>query len=454
MAKRPRSVEIRAYNVGFGDCFLLSFVYRTEKRHVLIDFGSAKPDMDLSEIAKDIAETCGGELAAVVATHRHNDHISGFATEGTQSGEIIRELAKNALIVQPWTERPAARRETYVQQLDHMHTFAGAVAESVARLDPAEMDAAAGEPVQRAEAAGTEMEAGDDDVEEVRRETAVTDVAGTTASRALIHRLGFIGQDNVKNLSALENLAAMSTRRKHEYLCYGAKTALGSVLPGVKVHVLGPPTAEQYGFAEELWRSRKGFWQMQALNAERAAGKRPKPLFPGARTIPLGRMPRESRWFVRRLRGARAKQLLELMLIMDEALNNTSVILLFEVGKKKLLFPGDAQLESWDYLLEHPRKATRARLRKLLAEVDVYKVGHHGSRNATPKTLWNNFRKRSARSGERMMTFLSTKARLYASGERNTEVPRKTLVEALRRETELRSTTKLRREPLLEIIKI
>ena len=41
MANKPKSVEVRSYQVGFGDCFLLSFVYSgTDKRHVLIDFGT------------------------------------------------------------------------------------------------------------------------------------------------------------------------------------------------------------------------------------------------------------------------------------------------------------------------------------------------------------------------------------------------------------------------------
>ena len=41
MAAAPKSLMIRSYHVGFGDCFLLSFAYgpRSE-RHVLIDFGS------------------------------------------------------------------------------------------------------------------------------------------------------------------------------------------------------------------------------------------------------------------------------------------------------------------------------------------------------------------------------------------------------------------------------
>jgi hypothetical protein len=36
-------------------------------------------------------------------------------------------------------------------------------------------------------------------------------------------------------------------------------------------------------------------------------------------------------------------------------MNNTSVILFFEVGSKKLLFPGDAQIENWSYALEDAR---------------------------------------------------------------------------------------------------
>src|SRR5687767_866303 len=37
----PKSLNIRTYSVGFGDCFLLSFAYANgSEKHVLIDFGS------------------------------------------------------------------------------------------------------------------------------------------------------------------------------------------------------------------------------------------------------------------------------------------------------------------------------------------------------------------------------------------------------------------------------
>jgi hypothetical protein len=55
--------------------------------------------------------------------------------------------------------------------------------------------------------------------------------------------------------------------------------------------------------------------------------------------------------------------------ILDSAMSNTSVILLFETGGKRLLF--HAQLENWQYALSQPGVA------KLLTAIDLYKVGHH-----------------------------------------------------------------------------
>ena len=43
---------------------------------------------------------------------------------------------------------------------------------------------------------------------------------------------------------------------------------------------------------------------------------------------------------------------------MDDELNNTSLILLFEIGGKKLLFPGDTQWENWEYALSNNPSAT------------------------------------------------------------------------------------------------
>ena len=74
------ALNIRMYRVGFGDSFLLSFPVGDEHRHVLVDCGAhVKGTLgNLEKIAQNIGEVTGNRLAAVVATHRHQDHIWGF----------------------------------------------------------------------------------------------------------------------------------------------------------------------------------------------------------------------------------------------------------------------------------------------------------------------------------------------------------------------------------------
>jgi len=106
------------------------------------------------------------------------------------------------------------------------------------------------------------------------------------------------------------------------------------------------------------------------------------------------------------------------------------------------LFPGDAQLENWMFALKEAKNAKATR--KLLAGVDLYKVGHHGSLNATPKTLWKLFsRKGGPARRNRLTTVMSTMANKHGSVDRDTEVPRSKLVTALTDESNLVNTQKL-----------
>ena len=137
--------------------------------------------------------------------------------------------------------------------------------------------------------------------------------------------------------------------------------------------------------------------------ADAVGTRRSKPLFPGAGYKPATRLFTEQRWLAHRIDELNGEVMLSLVRALDKQMNNTSVILLMRAGSKSLLFPGDAQIENWQYALQSP-------MAPLLADVDLYKVGHHGSRNATPRSMWNKFTKRGGASKQnRMTSVLSTK---------------------------------------------
>jgi L-ascorbate metabolism protein UlaG (beta-lactamase superfamily) len=422
MAKTPKTVEIHAYQVGFGDCFLVTFDYGgSDRRSILIDFGTTglpgkkKPSTHMPHVANQIKADCGGRLTAVVATHRHADHISGFATDGKtgKSGVTIRDL-RPKVVLQPWTEDPEAKTnakratrdssrsaKSFVAGLAAMHDIAQAV-KTISSNPPAWMSAA------------------------LRKE------------------LAFLGEDNIANKSAVDNLIAMGKAKgaRAVWAHHGSPSGLDALLPGVKVRVLGPPNLEQTEKIKKM-RSRDPdqFWHLLSG---------PKSLQGGSALVHgIGRSnaggggaPAEARWFRKRLDRMRGDQLLQIVRTLDSQMNNTSLILLFEVGGKKLLFPGDAQIENWSYALQDAKDAKRTTA--LLAGVDVYKVGHHGSLNATPKKLlWEKFTKRGKPVATRLQTLLSTMPGKHGKTSNKTEVPRIPLLKALDDETVLHNTNKL-----------
>ena len=76
------SLRIRMYRQGLGDCFLLTFTKTGgEKYNMLIDcgvLGGAKKR--IAEAVEDIMDQTGKRIDVLVATHEHSDHISGFKT--------------------------------------------------------------------------------------------------------------------------------------------------------------------------------------------------------------------------------------------------------------------------------------------------------------------------------------------------------------------------------------
>lgn len=419
MSKVPNHVRIRSYNVGFGDCFLLSFTYPGgDAKHILIDFGSTKlprrGPKGLGQVAEKIRSDSGGKLAMVVATHRHADHISGFAGE---SGAVIRALAPD-LVVQPWTEDPdlAPDAEAPVAVASGDQKGARAL---VARLSDMHVLAAA-----------------------VARQAPAL-AAAKRIPKTVGEQLSFLGETNLKNREAVENLMTMGAKRR--YASFGTKLPTARILPGVMIDVIGPPTLRQSAaIATQRQTDPDEFWHIMALRAQAQARGRgadeERPIFPGAARTRS--KPQEARWLIPQIDRMHANELLAIVRSLDDTLNNTSLILLFQVDETLLVFPGDAQVENWSYALFGAKNAVA--IRERLSQARVYKVGHHGSLNATPKSVWGLFLHKGDKTRpERLATMVSTLSGKHGSAARRTEVPRRTLIDELNAQSDLRNTQSL-----------
>lgn len=423
---KPTSATLFVYNVGFGDCVLMRFSYPDgTSRHVLIDFGTTKLETQnvhprsMKDVADKIKEHCGQKLEMVVATHRHADHISGFAGD---SGKVIASLEPD-LVVQPWTEKPDL-------QVD---------AEDLVVNDPPGGGLKASPTTARRFAARLDIlhEAADQVHKQVPRIRATK---GVTAGVA--NQLSFLGETNLKNRKAVEALQAMG--KHHEYVKFGSVLQTKELLPGVEVEVLGPPSLTQSReIAQMTDTDGDEFWHLLAASPDQAVAGGGRKVFPAAKHVRVP--PQEARWLIPQIDKMQAEELLGLVRILDSVMNNTSVILLFSVGGSRLLFPGDAQLENWRYALQHAPGAEA--IGRRLRETKVYKVGHHGSLNATPRTsLWERFsRKGETGATDRLVTLLSTASGKHGHLDQGTEVPRRRLLEELKKQSDLVNTQDCRK---------
>lgn len=394
-------VIVRMYRQLLGDCFLIRIEDSVANRHILIDCGLLQGLKDAGDrmraVAEDIAAATGGHLDLLVVTHEHWDHISGFA----QARDIF--FAKTRLRIDrlwmAWTENPddddarrlRARFDDRKQALTAVAMAMQARATALMASDASEADTVSRllenlenfvGPVDATPGLGvvpTGRFTGRRILEELKTAAGTVDylqpgqVVTTPGDTPL--RVAVLGPPRDETL-LFKDLPTGGGA--HE--TYLAENFLAASFLGVDGSADGGATlATASPFSARYWSGRS-----RAEVAAAAAGD------PGADPAWLhdhyirdtDDEDRPQAW--RRIDDS-AGNAAALALKLDSDTNNTSLVLAFELPDKTfMVFAADAQVGNWlswhkqDYPFDGCLSAE-----DILNQTRLYKVGHHGSHNAT-----------------------------------------------------------------------
>jgi hypothetical protein len=361
--------KVRMYRQGLGDCFLISLprADRSDRPfYVMIDcgvvLGTADPRTIMTQVMEDIVGTTGGAIDVLVATHEHWDHLSGFV----QAKEVFDKL-KVGEVWLAWTEDPDDDLTKELKEekglalaslrMGLSHLQLGGDSDAVAELNGileffgAAKGATTGDALKNVRAKTFKPRY-------CRPTDAPVVAAGTNArfyvlgpphDRKMLRKINPSGRNKETYGLALGNF---------QMFLDGAGTALGDT-------DVDRPFDQQYEIpsvyaqsAPELDFFRQHYWQ-----SDNAAPDNWRRI--------------DSDW----LDGAS-----NIALQLDSLTNNTSLVLAIELADGDvLLFVADAQVGNWLSWQDRSWTVDGKTVTgpDLLKRAIFYKVGHHGSHNAT-----------------------------------------------------------------------
>ena len=396
MANNKLSVRVRMYRQGLGDCFLLTFQRKNKDDfNLLIDCGLYQTAKDKTKIMKDVAndikKDANANLDVVVLTHDHYDHTSGFSlakdvfdtikfkqvwvgwTEDKNHPKY--EELKNHFSIQAEGLRAALKLEQMqTEKLKPLRTTINALVndffgvsettlgaikddsrtwEYILKEKNAEVKTCS--PGQTMSFEGLEDEVRiyvlgpPDNIDLLLTEDAPADKAEAESYR---HLLGMALSESF--LAAVGGAECSDKLNSKSFLPFDddhqittTDAADGANESFFKEHYFGCDEEEE---KNDSWRQIESDWLMLAG---------------------------------------------ELALRLDNGTNNTCLAIAIELVKsgKVLVFPGDAQFGNWYSWKDLSWKIkdkngdeVEITVKDLLERTVLYKVGHHGSHNATLKT--------------------------------------------------------------------
>lgn len=354
------SVTVRMYDVGFGDAFLITVKQGDRAWRMLVDcgvhsLGKARPLLDVVRaIISDLTESAPPgtppTLDVLVATHHHADHITGFAYDDWDAVHVGEVWVS---FVEDETDDDAKKlKNGLVRAAKSLHILVG------------------------------------------RAPTALDGPSQTVALRLA----GTLALNSLGNEDAMDRLLGRNGKHflnipKVSYLPdrIAELNVIRTSLPGVNVHVLGPSRDPDQ--LKRMNPPASAQWlAMQHALEEETSHEPPGPLFDDIYSVTpdevnqhigidlVSTLPSLN---LGTLNDA-ATELLAAASILERSVNNTSIFFVLDVDGTRLVFVGDSQQGAWEHVLQDP--AARA----LVTNPAFYKIGHHGSHNATPRDYVTN----------------------------------------------------------------
>ena len=387
-------IRVRMYRVGFGDFFLLSLRGTDGTvKHILVDCGVHAANLGtIGTAINQLAEDTGKQLALVIMTHHHADHISGFATGKDDFKDFNVEA-----VWMPWFEDPKDATATAFQ---------------------ANITAVATHLQLQLAAAGRQNDQYHDMAENI---TGVLTAAG--------------GSNDVA-MATLRGGFANPVTPTYYKAGDPANLPESLVKIGLTAKILGPPGPDQLDLVAQMDNNTYQY----LAGGDTSTDAPPARLNPAyiARNGKDAYPPEAFKYFTaanleKRVGLAQPDVLAAQAQKADNSINNQSLVVFFTFGGKTMLFAGDAQWGNWDnFLFDGATVDDTTQLtgtaKAILGNLDFYKVGHHGSRNATPKPAVAGIRNGA-------VAMCSTQPGAYGSPAKNTEVPQGKLLAALQAKT-------------------
>jgi hypothetical protein len=417
-AASTETVSVRMYRGLLGDCFLLTHARGKRAFHALIDCGVLQciGDRPLTKAAigrmpavvADIKDRTGGRLDLVVATHEHYDHLSGFLLQH----EAFKTFSIGAVWV-AWTE---SRTDDQANAIRERGKKALSLLKAVATSDGLGLDQDDTAGKDRRATIEALLQFYDTELEPWTPQDAL----GAAKKRPPYNPAAQVPRSCA---NAIEWLRFKAGEANVRYLEPGQVVRFG-LNERLRASVLGPPRAgkrllqlnpsaggqrevyltssDEVDTLETTLRARRLGVAKGATVAPARLGAADQPFAqPFHRTgeeqdlCAIARLYAAEGAENRRIDGEWLGSAELLALKIDRDVNNTSLALAIEVpgpARHVLLFPADAQVGNWlswhDQTYSETPADPAARTEtaiEILSRVVLYKVGHHGSHNATAR---------------------------------------------------------------------